>query len=59
MYISRKKTKSSFPEIGQKFGGKDHTTVMHAVSKMEKELLENIELQSSRDAILRKLDQLY
>lgn len=40
MYLSRKLTRASFPELGQQFGGKDHTTVMHAVSKIEK-LLES------------------
>jgi chromosomal replication initiator protein len=35
MYLSRKLTTHSFPDIGRKFGGRDHTTVMHAVRKME------------------------
>ncbi len=34
MYLCKKHIKASFPEIGQKFGGKDHTTVMHAVQKI-------------------------
>lgn len=36
MYLCRKHVKSSFPEIGTKFGGKDHSTVVHAYSKIEK-----------------------
>jgi chromosomal replication initiator protein len=36
MYLCKKYVGSSFPEIGNKFGGKDHTTVMHAVSKIGK-----------------------
>lgn len=35
MYLSKKLTSKSLPEIGRKFGGKDHTTVMHAVRKVE------------------------
>ena len=35
MYLSRKLVKASFPEIGNKFGGKDHTTVMSACRKIE------------------------
>lgn len=35
MYLSKKLTTKSLPEIGRSFGGKDHTTVMHAVKKVE------------------------
>jgi chromosomal replication initiator protein len=35
MYLSKKLTTKSLPEIGRKFGGKDHTTVMHAVKKVD------------------------
>ena len=35
MYLCKKLTSKSLPEIGRKFGGKDHTTVMHAVKKVE------------------------
>ncbi|MEQ9115855.1 MAG: chromosomal replication initiator protein DnaA [Rickettsiales bacterium] len=36
MYLSKQHTHKSLTEIGKKFGGKDHTTVMHAVKKVEK-----------------------
>ena len=36
MFLSRKYTSSSFPEIGNKFGGKNHSTVVHAVKNIEK-----------------------
>jgi len=39
MYLSKQLTARSLPEIGRKFGGRDHTTVMHAVRKIE-ELME-------------------
>jgi chromosomal replication initiator protein len=36
MYLSKQLTKSSLPEIGKKFGGKHHTTVIHSIKKIEK-----------------------
>lgn len=35
MYLAREMTPRSLPEIGRAFGGRDHTTVMHAVKKVE------------------------
>ena len=35
MYLAKQLTSRSLPEIGRKFGGRDHTTVMHAVRKVE------------------------
>src|SRR5690606_25363393 len=35
MYLIRKELENSFPSIGEFFGGRDHTTVMHAVDKIE------------------------
>lgn len=43
MYLCRKHVKSSYPEIGHKFGGKDHSTVVHAFTK----ILRDIESDSS------------
>ncbi|PIR41385.1 MAG: chromosomal replication initiator protein DnaA, partial [Candidatus Yanofskybacteria bacterium CG10_big_fil_rev_8_21_14_0_10_46_23] len=37
MYLLREETKASFPEIGQKIGGRDHSTVIHAYEKIQKE----------------------
>jgi chromosomal replication initiator protein len=36
MYLSKQMTKTSLPEIGKKFGGKHHTTVLHSIKKIEK-----------------------
>ena len=44
MYLCRTMTSESFPKIGTEFGGKDHTTVMHSVEKIEKEIRENKDL---------------
>ena len=38
MYLCRKLTSHSLPEIGQKFGGRDHTTVLHAINKIKKQV---------------------
>ncbi|MFH1657233.1 MAG: chromosomal replication initiator protein DnaA [bacterium] len=41
MYLIREELKSSFPAIGRKFGGKDHTTAIHACTKIGKEREKN------------------
>ena len=42
MFLCRRLTNASLPEIGQAFGGRDHTTVMHAVGKVEREIAQDI-----------------
>jgi len=46
MYLARKLTGSSFPEIGSRFGGKDHSTVISAVKKIERLLTQDPNLRS-------------
>ena len=50
MYICRIHLKESLPKIGSEFGGKDHTTVMHSVSKIKRELKndKNLEVEISK-----------
>lgn len=55
MYLCRKITEASFPEIGEKFGGKDHTTVMYACDKMEQVLEQDLSLRQRVQAIKRNL----
>lgn len=43
MYLCKRLTKSSFPEIGRQFGGKHHTTVMHSVEKVQRLLTSDSE----------------
>jgi chromosomal replication initiator protein len=38
MYLAKALTGKSLPEIGRRFGGRDHTTVLHAVNKIENRL---------------------
>ena len=52
MYLCREHTKSSLPEIGKQFGGKDHTTVIFCHKKIASNLIENKELESSIQDIL-------
>ena len=47
MYLCRTMTSESFPKIGIEFGGKDHSTVMHSVEKIEQEIRENKDLANT------------
>jgi len=53
MYLSRELTDLSLPEIGQFFGGKDHTTVLHSYNKIKGELGENPSLQEKVERIIQ------
>ena len=45
MYLCRKHTKLSFQEIGYQFGDRDHSSVLYAVNKIEKEKSKNLEIK--------------
>ena len=51
MYLCRKYTQKSFPEIGKTFGGKDHSTVMHAVRKISQMAQEDPVFKKDLDSI--------
>ena len=55
MFIAREYGKFSFPEIGSAFGGKDHSTAIHAVKKIEKLLSEDKELKNRVNKIINRL----
>jgi len=55
MYLLREELKSSFPFIGRKFGGKDHTTAIHACEKISKELGKNENLIEEIKLIKQKI----
>lgn len=55
MYLMRKELDNSFPSIGEFFGGRDHTTVMHAVEKVGKLINEKDSFKQEVDLILDKL----
>jgi chromosomal replication initiator protein len=52
MYLSKELTKSSLPEIGKKFGGKHHTTVIHSIRKIEKLRGENSEFNKEINSLI-------
>jgi chromosomal replication initiator protein len=56
MYLMRRYTSLSLPEIGQKFGGKDHSTVIHAIKKIEKKMVEDPQTKQVIDDIISLLE---
>lgn len=55
MYLAKQLTARSLPEIGRKFGGRDHTTVMHAVRKVEELMDADAQIAQDVDVIRRAL----
>lgn len=56
MYLAKQLTSRSLPEIGRKFGGRDHTTVMHAVRKIEELREIDAAFAEDIDLLRRKLE---
>ncbi|MDB5511907.1 MAG: chromosomal replication initiator protein DnaA [Enterovirga sp.] len=57
MYLSKVLTLRSLPEIGRRFGGRDHTTVLHAVRKIEKALEGDTMLSEEVELLKRMLQE--
>ena len=55
MYLSRKLTDESFPRIGIEFGGKDHSTIIHACDKIEEEMSKNDNLKTVINNLQEKI----
>ena len=55
MYISRKLTSASYPEIGSKFGGKDHSTIIYAIKKIEKNMIDDLQLRSTIEKLINNI----
>ena len=55
MYLCRNMTSESFPKIGTEFGGKDHSTVMHSVEKIEQEIKLNSDLAKIIDKLKKDI----
>ena len=57
MYLCRELTDMSLPKIGEEFGGRDHTTVIHAYEKISENLKMDDSLQQTVNDITKKLTQ--
>ncbi len=57
MYLSRKLTTRSLPEIGRRFGGRDHTTVLHACRRIEALIVEDAMFRQEVDFLSQMLQR--
>lgn len=57
MYLARELTSLSLPEIGQAFGGKNHTTVLHSFNKIKHHVSTNMELKNTIERLLLEIKQ--
>ena len=55
MYIAKELTKNSLPEIGESFGGRDHTTVIHACKKIAELMADDLKMVEDYNNIKRLL----
>jgi chromosomal replication initiator protein len=56
MYLCKRLAKKSYPEIAKQFGGKHHTTVIHSVEKIEKEMNANGELAGTINRLIEAVN---
>jgi len=57
MYLAKTLTLRSLPEIGRRFGGRDHTTVLHAVRKIEGLVGADVTLAEEIEGLKRQLQE--
>jgi chromosomal replication initiator protein len=57
MYLAKHLTSRSLPEIGRRFGDRDHTTVLHAIRKIDREVGENPRLKDEIEELKRQLNR--
>lgn len=55
IYLCRKLTDESYPKIGILFGGRDHSTVMHSVEKIDSKIKTDAEFKSTIDLLINKI----
>ncbi|HTA17411.1 MAG TPA: helix-turn-helix domain-containing protein, partial [bacterium] len=55
MYLSRELTPASLPEIGNAFGGRDHTTVIHAINKIEQKMKQDTDLSATIEKLIQQI----
>jgi chromosomal replication initiator protein len=56
MYLCKRLTKKSYPEIGRQFGGKHHTTVMHSVQKIDSLISSDVDIRRTVDKLIAVLE---
>jgi chromosomal replication initiator protein len=56
MYLCKRLTKKSYPEIGRQFGGKHHTTVMHSVQKIDRLISSDVDIRGTVDKLVEVLE---
>jgi chromosomal replication initiator protein len=57
MYLCRRHTNASFPVIGDRFGGRDHSTVIHAAQVIERRLREDPNFRATVERLERLLER--
>jgi chromosomal replication initiator protein len=57
MYLSKQMTSRSLPDIGRRFGGRDHTTVMHGVKKIEELMITDSQIADDIELLRRSLTE--
>jgi chromosomal replication initiator protein len=57
MYLSRELTKSSLPDIGKQFGGKDHTTVLHGYKQIKRLIEHDGQFRAEIDQLVNRLQE--
>lgn len=55
IFLSREMTSLSFPEIGEQFGGRDHTTILHAYEKIKKDVKKDLKFKSLVDKLVYEI----
>jgi chromosomal replication initiator protein len=56
MYLARELTETSLPRLGEMFGGRDHTTVIHAYEKISRERNEDVKLSNTIKELIKKIE---
>jgi chromosomal replication initiator protein len=57
MWLAKQLTTRSLPDIGRRFGGRDHTTVLHSVRKVEQMIKDDVELAQEIELLKRMLEE--
>ena len=57
MYLCKQMTSRSLPEIGRRFGGRDHTTVMHGVKRIEELCRQDVQMAEDVELLRRTLEE--